>query len=141
MAEAPADTPNLQELATVANAFTVLRSQPLNLLKQIEEAISATISRTARLGDLSLIVWRDRRFVLEQHLSHEKSRGRRSWIKDHGTFLAEMDGTALKHKGIVWSCKRCAAVNRPQLFIAQSTSSAMKHLEDEHSIREQNAER
>lgn len=123
-----------QQLSTT-NAFTVLRSQTPNFLKQIEAAAAVSPDGNTKVSDLPSIVWRTRRFVLEAHLDRKRSRGRRSWITKYGDFLGELEGSETV-KSVVWSCKACARRNKPQFFIAQSTSSSIRHLLEEHSIRE-----
>ena len=117
------------------SAFPELRRRPKNIIKQIEDAAAfKSDSDVSNVAELPQLFWGDRRFVMEDHLYRENSRGRRTWVKDHGYFLAELERN-LDVKGVIWVCRRCAP-SRPQIFAAKSTSSPMRHLQEEHSIRE-----
>ena len=107
----------------------------VNLAHQIEDALAAKPVEFSSISELPTIVWTTRRFVLEQHLNSKRSKGRRSWITLHGTFLAELDGRDAV-KNVVWCCRYCARSNQPQFFVVQSTSSSIKHLQETHLIRE-----
>jgi hypothetical protein len=128
--------PQADQPGPVANAFTLLRPEPFSFLKQIEAAIAVVPVGFPNIPNLPSIVWRNRRFVLEAHLDRKRSRGRRSWIRAHGDFLAEIEADG-DVKAAVWSCRPCARRNKPQFFVAQSTASSIRHLLEGHSIREE----
>lgn len=126
--------PKADQRGPVADAFTLLRPEPFSFIKQVEAAVAINPVGFPSIPDLPSIVWKSRRFVLESHLDRKRSKGRRSWITAHGDFLAEL-GPGDGVKGVVWSCRICGQRNRPQFFVAQSTSSSIRHLCEEHSIR------
>ncbi|KAH8661838.1 hypothetical protein BGZ61DRAFT_368768, partial [Ilyonectria robusta] len=115
--------PKADQRGPVADAFTLLRPEPFSFIKQVEAAVAINPVGFPSIPDLPSIVWKSRRFVLESHLDRKRSKGRRSWITAHGDFLAEL-GPGDGVKGVVWSCRICGQRNRPQFFVAQSTSSS-----------------
>jgi hypothetical protein len=131
----PMSAPPADQRGPIADAFALLRPQPLNFIKQVEAAAAVDPVGFPSIPDLPNIVWRSRRFVLESYLDRKRSKGRRSWIASHGDFLAELQPDN-SIKGFVWSCRACGRRNRPQFFVAQSTSSSIRHLLEEHSIQE-----
>jgi hypothetical protein len=52
-------------------------------------------------------------------------------VWEYGTALMEMPG-----KKIWWSCNQCDANYRPQLYSAQTTSTAKRHLRKKHGVRQ-----
>ena len=119
--------PPPSSLSADRSAFNLLRARAPSIAEQIEKASVQASPDDSSIADLYKIRWKNRRFVLESQLSRKTSRGRRSWISAHGDFLAELkeDDTV---KAFSWSCTKCDANGRPQIFNAQSTSAAMEHL-------------
>jgi hypothetical protein len=119
--------PPPSSLSADRSAFNLLRARAPSIAEQIEEASVQASPDDSSIADLYKIRWKNRRFVLESQRSRKTSRGRRSWISAHGDYLAELkeDDTV---KAFSWSCKKCDANGRPQIFNAQSTSGAMEHL-------------
>ncbi|TVY73962.1 putative AC transposase [Fusarium oxysporum f. sp. cubense] len=105
--------------------------------KAIAKHAALTLASTAdsSVDDLYKIIWGQRRFVIASLLDKRKSRGRRSWIGNHGWFLAELrkDNTS---SGDIWCCRLCDNKGAPRFFNAQSTSSASAHLFKAHGITE-----
>ena len=89
--------------AEQASTLSLSRSKLKTVAKQIEEASTAAIPDASSVATLPKIHWRTRSFVLESQLDKKRSRGRRSWILNHGDFLAEL-GKDDQVKGHVWSC-------------------------------------
>ena len=104
-----------------------LGTQPNSIAKQYEAASAVASTTDSTVDDLQKIIWGQRRFVIGSLLERRKSRGRRSWIGNHGWFLAELraNGTS---SGDIWCCRLCDNKGMPQFFNAQSTSSAQAHL-------------
>ncbi|KAK1974062.1 hypothetical protein LZ30DRAFT_561399, partial [Colletotrichum cereale] len=111
------------------DALARLRSAE-SIHTQARNASLATIQSTSSLQDLPIIRWRNRSFILEQHLTKKKGRGRSSWIKDYGVFLAEL----LTHPspphvgGSFWCCRMCDQRGDAEIFAIASTTSASEHL-------------
>ncbi|KAG8673970.1 hypothetical protein FPOAC1_007289 [Fusarium poae] len=55
------------------------------------------------IENLSKITWKNRRFVQEDLLARKGAKGRKSWIRSHGTFLVELNYQDLPI-GHVWCC-------------------------------------
>ncbi|RKK53454.1 hypothetical protein BFJ69_g17825, partial [Fusarium oxysporum] len=63
--------------------------QPKTVAKQLEEAAVAALPPNPTIEDLSEITWKNRRFVQKDSLARKGAKGRKSWIRSQGTFLAE----------------------------------------------------
>jgi hypothetical protein len=107
--------------------FPRLGSRPKSIAKQYDAALALASTADSSVDDLYKITWGQRRFVIASLLDRRKSRGRRSWIGNHGWFLAELkrDNTS---SGDIWCCRLCDDKGAPRFFNAQSTSSAQAHL-------------
>jgi hypothetical protein len=107
--------------------FPRLGSRPKSIAKQYDAALALASTTDSSVNDLYKITWGQRRFIIASLLDRRKSRGRRSWIGNHGWFLAELrrDNTS---SGDIWCCRLCDDKGTPRFFNAQSTSSAQAHL-------------
>ncbi|KAM5529549.1 transposase-like protein [Fusarium oxysporum f. sp. phaseoli] len=116
-------------------AFPRLGSRSKAIAKQYDTALTLASTANSSIDDLYKIIWGQRRFVIASLLDKRKSRGRRSWIGNHGWFLAELrkDNTS---SGDIWCCRLCDNKGAPRFFNAQSTSSASAHLFKAHRITE-----
>ncbi|KAM4055478.1 putative transposase [Hirsutella rhossiliensis] len=85
------------------------------------------------IQDLPKIASTNRRFVQEDSLARKGAKGRKSWIRSHGTFLVE-----LNHQdqpiGHFWCCHRCDLKGEAEFFSVQATSSTADHLLKTHRI-------
>lgn len=108
-------------------AFPRLGSRPKSIAKQYDAALALASTTDSSVDDLYKITWGQRRFVIASLLDRRKSRGRRSWIGNHGWFLAEL-GRDNTSSGDIWCCRLCDDKGTPRFFNAQSTSSAQAHL-------------
>ncbi|KAJ4148684.1 hypothetical protein NW765_017551 [Fusarium oxysporum] len=108
-------------------AFPRLGSRSKAIAKQYDAALTLASTADSSVDYLYKIIWGQRRFVIASLLDKRKSRGRRSWIGNHGWFLAELrkDNTS---SGDIWCCRICDDKGAPRFFNAQSTSSASAHL-------------
>ncbi|KAF5701051.1 hypothetical protein FMUND_14060 [Fusarium mundagurra] len=108
-------------------AFPRLGSRSKAIAKQYDAALTLASTADSSVDDLYKIIWGQRRFVIASLLDKRKSRGRRSWIGNHGWFLAELrkDNTS---SGDIWCCRLCDDKGAPRFFNARSTSSASAHL-------------
>ncbi|KAG6996097.1 putative AC transposase [Fusarium oxysporum f. sp. conglutinans] len=115
--------------------FPRLGSRPKSIAKQYDAALALASTADSSVDDLYKITWGQRCFVIASLLDRRKSRGRRSWIGNHGWFLAELkrDNTS---SGDIWCCRLCDDKGAPRFFNAQSTSSAQAHLYRAHRITE-----
>lgn len=115
----PCPTPLFSAFSRLAHARTVA--------KQLEEAASAVLPANPTIQDLPKIACKNRLFVQEDLLARKGAKGRKSWIRSHGTFLVE-----LNHQdqpiGHVWCCHRCDLKGEAEFFSVQATSSAADHL-------------
>ncbi|OBS15115.1 hypothetical protein FPOA_13989 [Fusarium poae] len=66
-------------------------SQPKTVAKQLEEAAVGALPPNPTIENLSKITWKNRRFVQEDLLALKGAKGRKSWIRSHGTFLVELN--------------------------------------------------
>jgi hypothetical protein len=66
-------------------------SQPKTVAKQLEEAAVGALPPNPTIENLPKITWKNRRFVLEDLLARKGAKGRKSWIRSHGTFLVELN--------------------------------------------------
>ncbi|KAJ4263700.1 hypothetical protein NW764_016082 [Fusarium oxysporum] len=116
-------------------AFPRLGSRSKAIAKQYDAALTLASTADSSVDYLYKIIWGQRRFVIASLLDKRKSRGRRSWIGNHGWFLAELrkDNTS---SGDIWCCRICDDKGAPRFFNAQSTSSASAHLFKAHRITE-----
>src|SRR6478609_11956498 len=107
--------------------FPRLGSRPKSIAKQYDAALALASTADSSVDDLYKITWGQRCFVIASLLDRRKSRGRRSWIGNHGWFLAELkrDNTS---SGDIWCCRLCDDKGAPRFCNAQSTSSAQAHL-------------
>ncbi|KAG8664278.1 hypothetical protein FPOAC2_14192 [Fusarium poae] len=115
--------------------FSRLGSRSKVIAKQYDAALALASTADSSVDGLCKIIWGQRRFVIGSLLDKRKSRGRRSWIGNHGWFLAELrkDNTS---SGDIWCCRLCDDKGAPRFFNAQSTSSASAHLFKAHGITE-----
>ncbi|KAJ0131792.1 Uncharacterized protein HZ326_25119 [Fusarium oxysporum f. sp. albedinis] len=58
---------------------------------------------------------KNRRFVQEDLLARKGAKGRKSWIRSHGTFLVELNYQDLPI-GHVWCCNRCDMRGTAEFF-------------------------
>ncbi|OAQ60817.1 hypothetical protein VFPBJ_11527 [Purpureocillium lilacinum] len=79
----PCPTPLFSAFSQLAHAGTVA--------KQLEEAASAVLPANPTIQDLPKIACKNRRFVQEDLLARKGAKGRKSWIRFHGTFLVELN--------------------------------------------------
>src|SRR6478736_7096924 len=107
--------------------FSRLGSRSKVIAKQYDAALALASTADSSVDDLCKIIWGQRRFVITSLVDKRKSRGRRSWIGNHGWFLAELrkDNTS---SGDIWCYRLCDDRGAPRFFNAQSTSSAQAHL-------------
>ncbi|OBS15152.1 hypothetical protein FPOA_13955, partial [Fusarium poae] len=108
-------------------------SQPKTVAKQLEEAAVGALPPNPTIEDLPKITWRNRRFVQEDLLARKGAKGRKRWIRSHGTFLVELNYQDLPI-GHVWCCDRCDMRGAAEFFSVQATSSAADHLRKAHRI-------
>ncbi|KAF5701032.1 hypothetical protein FMUND_14071 [Fusarium mundagurra] len=108
-------------------AFPRLGSRSKAIAKQYDAALTLASTADSSVDDLYKIIWGQRRFVIASLLDKRKSRGRRSWIGNHGWFLAELRKDNIS-SGDIWCCRLCDDKGAPRFFNAQSTSSASAHL-------------
>ncbi|RYC78609.1 hypothetical protein BFJ63_vAg18517 [Fusarium oxysporum f. sp. narcissi] len=102
-------------------------SQPKTVAKQLEEAAVVVLPPNLTIEDLPKITWKNRRFVQEDPLARKGAKGRKSWIRSHGTFLVELNYQD-QPIGHVWCCNRCDMKGAAEFFSVQATSSAADHL-------------
>jgi hypothetical protein len=102
-------------------------SQPKTVAKQLEKAVVAALPPNPTIEDLPKIIWKNRRFVQEDSLARKSAKGRKSWIRSHGTFLVELNYQD-QPIGHVWCCNRCDMKGAAEFFSVQATSSAADHL-------------
>jgi hypothetical protein len=102
-------------------------SQPKTVAKQLEEAAVGALPPNPTIENLPKITWKNRRFVQEDLLARKGAKGRKSWIRSHGTFLVELNYQDLPI-GHVWCCNRCDMRGAAEFFSVQATSSAADHL-------------
>jgi hypothetical protein len=95
------------EQSSLPSTLSRPRPKLKTVAKQIEEASTAAVPDALSVAALPKIHWKTRSFVLESQLDKKRSRGRRSWILNHGDFLAEL-GKDDQVKGHVWSCRACS---------------------------------
>jgi hypothetical protein len=122
------------QASSAPNAFAQIRSTPSSFIKQVNDALASDIHGFVSASELPQISWRGKRYVLEQHLHRNKSKGRRSWIKDHGFFLLELVGD--ETKAAYWACQACSLRNNPQFYNVQSTAAPLEHLRKVHRLQE-----
>ncbi|RYC77385.1 hypothetical protein BFJ63_vAg19741, partial [Fusarium oxysporum f. sp. narcissi] len=108
-------------------------SQPKTVAKQLEEAAVGALPPNPTIENLPKITWKNRRFVQEDLLARKGAKGRKSWIRSHGTFLVELNYQDLPI-GHVWCCNRCDMRGAAEFFSVQATSSAADHLQKAHRI-------
>ncbi|OAQ65601.1 transposase [Purpureocillium lilacinum] len=135
---APSSPPSLPQVISTPcptplfSAFSRL-AQARTVAKQLEEAASAVLPANPTIQDLPKIACKNRLFVQEDLLARKGAKGRKSWIRSHGTFLVE-----LNHQdqpiGHVWCCHRCDLKGEAEFFSVQATSSAADHLRKTHRI-------
>ncbi|KAK7583457.1 hypothetical protein V3481_012745 [Fusarium oxysporum f. sp. vasinfectum] len=125
----PALTPCPTPPSSVFSRLT----QPKTVAKQLEEAAVGALPPNPTIEDLPKITWRNRRFVQEDLLARKGAKGRKSWIRSHGTFLVELNYQDLPI-GHVWCCNRCDMRGAAEFFSVQATSSAADHLRKAHRI-------
>ncbi|RKK44601.1 hypothetical protein BFJ69_g18311, partial [Fusarium oxysporum] len=99
---------------------------------QLKKAAGAVLPPNPTIEDLSEITWKNRRFVQKDSLARKGAKGRKSWIRSHGTFLVELNYQDLPI-GHVWCCNRCDMKGAAEFFSVQATSSAADHLRNESS--------
>lgn len=114
-------------LSSPPPTFPRLVSRPKSIAMQYHAALASATTADPSVNDLYKITWGQRRFVIASLLDRRKSRGRRSWIGNHGWFLAELkrDNTS---SGDIRCCRPCDNKGIPRFFNAQSTSSTQAHL-------------
>ncbi|KAG7000867.1 putative AC transposase [Fusarium oxysporum f. sp. conglutinans] len=108
-------------------------SQPKTVAKELEEAAVGALPPNPTIENLPKITWKNRRFVQEDLLARKGAKGRKSWIRSHGTFLVELNYQDLPI-GHVWCCNRCNMRGAAEFFSVQATSSAADHLRKAHRI-------
>ncbi|KAG7423460.1 hypothetical protein Forpi1262_v015315 [Fusarium oxysporum f. sp. raphani] len=108
-------------------------SQPKTVAKLLEKAVIAALPPNPTIEDLPKITWKNRRFVQEDSLARKGAKGRKSWIRSHGTFLVELNYQD-QPIGHVWCCNRCDMKGAAEFFSVQATSSAADHLRKAHRI-------
>jgi hypothetical protein len=105
-----------------------LRLKKRVVAKQIEEAIRLMNPNVTNVADVYKINWGSKTYILDGFFNKKKSRGRRSWIADHGWYLTELDSTN-KPASEMWTCKLCDEKGKPFFVKTQSTSGAARHLQ------------
>ncbi|EGU86083.1 hypothetical protein FOXB_03400 [Fusarium oxysporum f. sp. conglutinans Fo5176] len=118
---------NVDTLPTPPSSVFSRLSQPKTVAKQLEEAAVAALPPNPTIEDLPKITWKNRRFVQEDSLARKGAKGRKSWIRSHGTFLVELNYQD-QPIGHVWCCNRCDMKGAAEFFSVQATSSAADHL-------------
>ncbi|KAF6805663.1 transposase-like protein [Colletotrichum musicola] len=68
-------------------------TSPTRVDPQVTASLAATLPSNTSIYNLPLITWGSKTYVVEEQLSRKRSRGRSSWIKDHGVFLVEVSPT------------------------------------------------
>lgn len=86
--------------------FPRLGSRSKSIAKQYDAALALASTAYSSVDDLYKNTWGQRRFVIASLLDRRRSRGRRSWIGNHGWFLAELkrDNTS---SGNIWCYRLC----------------------------------
>ncbi|OAA62389.1 hypothetical protein LEL_10725 [Akanthomyces lecanii RCEF 1005] len=120
------------DISLVPSAFSLLKSK--NLSSQFESGSITTSPDNATIADLSLAVWRNKRYVLEESLSRKGSKCRKSWIKLHGLFVVELDANDTPLNAY-WVCRLCDAKGQAVFFAASATTSAANHLRKQRTHR------
>jgi hypothetical protein len=120
----PASTP-----AGTPNAFSLLR-RPVrrSIAQQLKDASIDAVSDADILEDLPRLFWQGRSFVLESWIHAKGQRGRKTWIKEHGTFLGELnaEGAVASRQ---FSCGYCDRAGASEFFnVTKATTSAADHL-------------
>ncbi|RKK62642.1 hypothetical protein BFJ69_g17003 [Fusarium oxysporum] len=110
----------------IPSAFSRL-AQSRTVAKQLQETAVVALPANPTIEDVPKIVWENRRFVHEDSLAQKGAKGRKSWIRSHGTFLIELNhhDQAIGH---VWCCSQCDSKGAAEFFSVQATSSAADHL-------------
>jgi hypothetical protein len=108
------------------NSRTPIRS----ILEQVKSDSSSQISSVTSVEDLPRISIGEKSYILSAYLRTKRSRSRHSWVWKYGTSLTEMPS-----KTVYWSCNRCDEALKPQLYDAQTSSNAARHLEGVHGLR------
>jgi hypothetical protein len=111
---------------TAASAFSRLQ-RPKCVGKQLQEASLVNLADLPTIHDLPKIIWRQRRFVLQDWIAKKHHRSRTSWIKDYGYFLLELSAQDTE-RAPVWCCRLCDDRGVPEFFVCKSTTSAADHL-------------
>ncbi|KAL0929973.1 transposase-like protein [Colletotrichum truncatum] len=114
--------------ATPLTINTLQRLQsPIQLVTEVKTSLVATIPINTTISDLHKILWENRRFVLEEQVSRKGSRGKKTWIRDHGILLTKLDSQG-QASSSCWCCCRCDVKGRPKFFSAAASSSPADHL-------------
>ncbi|KAG7408546.1 hypothetical protein Forpe1208_v012390 [Fusarium oxysporum f. sp. rapae] len=71
-------------LSSPPPTFPGLVSRPESIAKQYAAPVALASTADSSIDDLHKIPWGQRRFVIASHLDWRKSRGRRSWVGNHG---------------------------------------------------------
>lgn len=138
-ASTPASTPGPSTPGTpVAPIFAGGRLRHTTLQEQIDavppnSTLATDITNLPRL----IISGGSNRghYILEKWLHN--SRPRRSWINDYGHHLVRLDSrVSTDVKGVFWACSLCDKRRRFNLYAIKATSSAQRHLKDQHHISE-----
>ncbi|KAJ4131251.1 hypothetical protein NW765_017143 [Fusarium oxysporum] len=129
LSPSPAGFPpaTLTPCPTPASSVFSRLSQPKTVAKQLEETAVAALPPNPTIEDLPKITWKNRRFVQEDSLARKGAKGRKSWIRSHGTFLVELNYQD-QPIGHVCCCNRCDMKGTAEFFSVQATSSAADHL-------------
>ncbi|KAF5262168.1 hypothetical protein FOXYS1_7117 [Fusarium oxysporum] len=90
---------------SIPSAFSRL-SQSRTVAKQLQETAVVALPANPTIEDLPKIVWENRRFIHEGSLARNGAKGRKSWIRSHGTFLIELNHHD-QPIGHVWCCSKC----------------------------------
>lgn len=118
----------------IPNALKRLKeTRRQSVIEQSKSYNPAALGDNATIKDLPKIVLAKRRFVREDWVVTKSKKGRRSWIRQHGAFLVELNSLD-KEIDHVWCCQYCDTRPDPVIYNAASTDNAARHLGTKHDI-------
>jgi hypothetical protein len=93
----------------------------------------ASFPINADIRELPPILVQNKRYLKEDWL--HKKRKRRSWVRDYGTYLVEINSD-FESQGIWWACDLCDKKRTTYLYKADSTNAADGHFKGEHGLND-----
>ncbi|KAK5994684.1 Putative AC9 transposase-like protein [Cladobotryum mycophilum] len=121
-------------------SLTIFNKQRrLGLISQLQNATDAASASesdlTGRDGleSLPFATYGGKRYVLEKHVTKKGSRGRTTWILEHGSFVYQLIGDS-QLGSIHWVCSICDQRGETAIFNAVATSSPRFHLWNKHRL-------